>query len=292
MRQNTSLVSLLVSLAVLFVISSAILAASTAAQEPEYDEFVYLPLVFSSPRQYAARILFLHHSVGRITYAYDVNDPFDGYVDSDCGDGNCDGLARWFHENTDYEIKEVEWPWGHGQNDPQVYEDIWVGDGCSWAAPKPGSEATRTEIGNVCSLDDLDGFDVIVFKTCFTESGIDDATRQRYMSNYEVLGQEFDRHGDKIFIAWNLFPNLSGTSYDRQFSNWLRDEWAPQHSNVFVWDVFEYMTYGNSNSLYSGYAWGDNHPTPVAGELLALGGVNAAGEQVIGLSDFIIDAIR
>jgi hypothetical protein len=240
----------------------------------------------------SARILFLHHSVGRITYAYDVSNPFDGYVDNDCSDGDCDGLARWFYQNTDHEIKEVEWPWGHGQNDPQVYKDIWAGSGCSEAAPKLGSEATRAEIGNVCSLDDLDGFDVIVFKTCFTESGIDNATRQRYMANYQVLGELFDQYPDKTFIAWNLFPNLSGTAYDRQFSEWLRDEWASQHPNVFVWDVFEYMTYGGSNSFYSGYAWGDNHPTPQAGRLLALGGTNAANEDVIGLGEFIVEAIE
>jgi hypothetical protein len=74
----------------------------------------------------AARILFLHHSVGRITYAYNVADPFDGYVDSDCSDGDCDGLAQWFRDysqtnGVNYEIYEVEWPWGHGQNDPEVY---------------------------------------------------------------------------------------------------------------------------------------------------------------------------
>jgi hypothetical protein len=255
-----------------------------------------LPTPTPSPSPESSRIIFLHHSVGRITYAYDVDDPFDGYVDSDCRDGDCDGLARWFCDysrthNRDYEIYEVEWPWGHGQNDPAVYESILVGDGCSEAAPKPGSEATRAEIGNVCSVEDLDGFDVIVFKTCFTESGIDSATRQRYMANYEALGQEFDRYPDKIFVAWNLFPNLSGTPDDRQFSEWLRDTWAPQHRNVYVWDVFEYMTYGTSNSFYSAYAWGDNHPTPQAGELLALGGVSAAGETVVGLGDFIVNSI-
>jgi hypothetical protein len=244
----------------------------------------------------SSRIIFLHHSVGRITYAHDVADPFNGYVDSDCSDGDCDGLAQWFYDysqahDVDYEIYEVEWPSGHGQNDPAVYEDIFVGDDCSEAAPKPGSEATRAEIGNVCSIDDLNGFDVIVFKTCFTESGIDSATRQRYMTNYEALGQEFDQYPDKIFVAWNLFPNLSGTTHDRQFSEWLRDSWGPQHPNVYVWDVYEYMTYGNSNSFYSGYAWGDNHPTPQAGELLALGGVNAAGETIVGLGDFIINSI-
>jgi hypothetical protein len=244
----------------------------------------------------SSRVIFLHHSVGRIIYAYDVVDPFDGYVDSDCTGGDCDGLARWFYDysrahNVDYEIYEVEWPWGHGQNDPSVYENIFVSDGCSEAAPKSGSEATRAEIGNVCSVEDLDGFDVIVFKTCFTESGIDSATRQRYMTNYEALGQEFDQYPDKIFVAWNLFPNLSGTTDDRQFSEWLRDTWAPQHPNVYVWDVFEYMTYGSSNSFYSGYAWGDNHPTPQAGELLALGGLNAAGETVVGLGNFIVSSI-
>jgi hypothetical protein len=284
------------TLAVLLVITSVVVVSSTAAQEPGYEDIIYLPLVFHSvPNN--VRILFLHHSTGRITYAYDIHDPFDGYVDSDCSDGDCDGLARWFHmysqaNGVDYEIKEVEWPWGHGQNDPQVYENIWAGSGCSEAAPKLGSEATRAEIGNVCSLNDLDGFDVIVFKTCFTESGIDNATRQRYMANYQVLGELFDQYPDKTFIAWNLFPNLSGTAYDRQFSEWLRDEWASQHPNVFVWDVFEYMTYGGSNSFYSGYAWGDNHPTPQAGRLLALGGTNAANEDVIGLGEFIVEAIE
>jgi hypothetical protein len=245
----------------------------------------------SQPPQ-SSRIIFLHHSVGRITYAYDVADPFDGYVDSDCGPGcDCDGLARWFCQNTPHVIYEVEWPWGHGQNDPAVYEDIFVGSACSQAAPKPGSEATRAEIGNVCSIADLGGFDVVVFKTCFTESGIDDATRQRYMANYEALGQEFDQYPDKLFVAWNLFPNDSGTTYDRQFSEWLRDVWAPQHTNVAVFDAFEAMTYGSQNSIYSGYRWGDNHPTPQAGELLALGGVNAAGETVVGLGDFIVNSI-
>jgi hypothetical protein len=224
-------------------------------------------------------------------------DPYYDYVDSDCSDGQCTGLAQWFFNysqanGVNYEIREVWWPDGY-LNDPQDYEDIFVGSGCSWAADwSAGSEETRQEIGNVCSLSDLDSFDVIVIKFCFIESGIDNATRIRYMENMEMLEQEFDRYPDKTFIVWNLFPNLSGTAYDRQFSEWLRDEWAPQHSNIFVWDVFEYTTYGSSNSLYSGYAWGDNHPTPGAGQMLALGGTNAAGEDVIGLGEFIVEAIR
>jgi hypothetical protein len=280
---------------VLAVVLSAILASSVTTQEPELDEFVYLPIIITKPPQ-PSRIIFLHHSVGRIVYAYNVADPFDGYVDSDCSDGDCDGLARWFRDysqatGVNYEIYEVEWPWGHGSNDPSVYEDIFVGSGCSRAAPKSGSEATRAEIGNVCSIDDLGGFDVIVFKHCFTESNIDYSTMQRYMDSYGALGQEFDQHPDKTFVIWNLFPHLSGTTYDRQFSGWLRDDFAPAHANVYVWDVFEYMTYGSSNSLYSGYAWGDNHPTPAAGELLVLGGENAAGETIVGLGDFIVAAM-
>jgi hypothetical protein len=222
-----------------------------------------------------------------------VPDPYDGYVDSDCSDGECDGLARWFHENTPHEIKEIEWPYGHGGNDPQVYVDIWAGSACSEAAPKPGSEEARTELGNVCTLEDVTGhYDVIVFKTCYTESGIDATTMARYRQNYEALGALFDQHPETTFVAWNLFPNVNGTVHDRQFSEWMRDQWAPQHANVWVFDAFEAMTYGSQNSLYSGYRWGGNHPRPAAGELLATGGANAAGEIVVGLGPLIVEAIR
>jgi hypothetical protein len=284
-------------LSVVLAIIPVILASCAASQGLGLEEFVG-PLIAELPYQAAeeSRIILLHHSVGRIVYAHDIPDPYDGYVDSDCSDGDCDGLAQWFYDysqtnGVDYQIYEAEWPSGHGQNDPAVYEDIFVGSGCSEAALKPGSEEIRTEIGNVCSLDDLSGFDVIILKTCYTESGIDYTVMQRYMENYNALGQEFDQYPGQSFVLWNLFPNLSGTTYDRQFSEWLRDSYAPIHTNVYVWDVFESMTYSNSNSFYSGYAWGGNHPTPAAGELLALGGENAAGETVVGLGDFIIGAI-
>jgi hypothetical protein len=52
------------------------------------------------------------------------------------------------------------------------------------------------------------------------------------------------------------------------------------------------MTYGSQNSLYSGYGWGGNHPLPAAGELLATGGTNAAGERVEGLGPLVTEAIR
>lgn len=243
------------------------------------------------------RIIFLHHSVGRITYAYDVSDPYDEFVDSDCGSScACDGLARWFCQynqshSQNFEIKEVEWPCGHGQNDPQVYQDIFVGSSCSRACQKPGSDATRNEIGNVCSIGDLTNFEVIVFKTCYTESGIDSATQQRYQNNYESMATEFVKYPNKIFILWNLFPNINGTSYDRQFSQWLKNTFAPRYQNVYVWDVFEYMTCGSNNTFISSYRWGDNHPKPEAGQLLALGGINICGETVVGLGPFIVQSV-
>jgi hypothetical protein len=269
----------------------AILMWDAIVQGPAPDTIARAPATteaFSLPQ----RILFLHHSVGRITYAWNVPDPYDGHVDSECSDGDCDGLARWFYENTTHEIKEVEWPYGHGQNDPQLYVDIWAGSECSEAAPKPGSEETRAELGNVCALEDMTAhYDVIVFKTCYTESGIDATTMARYRQNYETLGALFEQHPGTTFVAWNLFPNLSGTVYDRQFSEWMRDEWASRHGNVWVFDAFEAMTYGSQNSLYSGYRWGGNHPLPAAGELLATGGTNAAGETVVGLGPIIVEAI-
>jgi hypothetical protein len=86
---------------------------------------------------------------------------------------------------------------------------------------------------------------------------------------------------------WNLFPSSSGTTYDRQFSEWMVDDFANQYNNVFVYDVFEYMTCGASNALYAAYDVGDNHPNAEAGRVLVEGGTNACDETVTPFGEFI-----
>jgi hypothetical protein len=236
------------------------------------------------------RVLFTHHSTGKRVYAYD-HDPlwelyeFETYVDSDCSDGACVALPNWIHQHyPDLEIEEVWWP-GEGGNYPSDHQDILVWSACSEARYSNGS--AHEEVGTVCDPGDFGDFDAVVLKNCFVNSGISEATLQSYQSAYDALGDAFSAYPDKSFILWNLFPSSSGTIYDRQFSEWMVDDFANQYNNVFVYDVFEYMTCGGSNSLYAAYDVGDNHPNAEAGRVLVEGGTNACDETVTPFGEFI-----
>ncbi len=251
------------------------------------------------------RVLFTHHSVGRIVYANNLSDPYDGTVDSNCTDGSCSDLPSWFNTynnsqtpRENFVISEKEWPGGIGNN-PLEYWNILVGSGCNSGAPKPGDAGN---IGNICSISDFN-YDVIVIKHCYTASGKSDHNQDR--TYYNALKTEFDKFNgsmpgipSKIFIVWTLFPSVSGTPADRDFANWVKNTWlndGSPHPNIFIWDVFNYATCDGSNSLYTSYQWGGNHPNRAFGHLLANGGrtsVCTSNKDIVGLGQFIVNSVK
>lgn len=271
-----------------------------------------------APKTFAvdhSRILFVHQDVGRRIYAYDYSNldqlfDYNNSVDSFCGDGECSGecrsgrdcnaLPNWFgqfnqEQGQNFTIKEVWWPAGH-KNSPQIYDDAFNGM-CTTALQTAGS--AWQELEDACSIYAFHNFDVVIFKHSFGSSGIkNEEELEEYKSAYKGMYTHLRVHGEQVFIIWTLFPSTQGTEYDRQFVNWLKNRFTtyPRLDHLYIWDAFEYFTCdengnGQVNSIYPGYHDGSNYPNKSAAQIAVNGGVNPCGEEVIGLGQFIVNAV-
>lgn len=118
-------------------------------------------------------------------------------------------------------------------------------------------------------------YDVIAFKSCFPVSNIADAHQlEAYKQHYLAIRERMDQYPEKAFIIVTQPPQVPGAS-NRQEANrarawtqWLRsDEFLAGHSNVFVFDFFDYLA-GDDNFLRREYRYDnyDGHPNARANE--------------------------
>ena len=215
------------------------------------------------------RIMFLHHSTGRVVW--------DG------------GVPEWFERynrehGTDYRIEERDFPQRspYGWNNyPFDYWNIWV----QHAGPQPYREEPTLEILTA-------GCDVIVFKHCFPVSDIQPDTGnpdiaseckrlENYRLQYEALKAKLREFPGTKFLVWTAAPRVETTSLRArlaafvrgrspqrenaerasEFAAWVREAWDEPGDNIFVWD-FHALATGGGLFLKPEYAAapGDSHP--------------------------------
>jgi hypothetical protein len=178
----------------------------------------------------SARILFLHHSTGRVVW--------DG------------GVPQWFERHnrehgTDYRIVEQEFPkdepygWS---NYPYDYWNIWV---------RNAGEAPFQEEPTLETL--TRQWDLIVFKHCYPVSNVkpdlpaaDVASNVRTLANYKLqyaaLKEKLRSFPRTRFLVWTGAltaeddGNPEWSERAREFFTWVKKEWDEPGDNVFVWD--------------------------------------------------------
>ncbi len=125
--------------------------------------------------------------------------------------------------------------------------------------------------------------EVIVFKSCFPNSDIqDDASLEFRKQEYLKIRQQIDQHPDRIFILLTTPPlNPAGTDMNaarraRELANWLVSaEYTGGHPNLYVFDLFDLLAEKDPaspefNMLQKAFREGtDSHPNALANQRIA-----------------------
>jgi hypothetical protein len=203
-----------------------------------------------------ARIVLLHHSTGRCIWNGGVPGWFDRY--------NAANSTAYRIEEMDFPKRE---PYGWS-NYPYDYWNIWV------------NHAGREPYMGEPTLEMLTArYDTIIWKHCFPVSAVgadsgpgDVADETRTLANYklqyEALKQKMHQFGCTKFIVWTSAAlveartNQAQAQRSAEFVRWVRDEWAQDDDNIFVWDFHALETDGGLY-LKPDYAQGEtnSHPT-------------------------------
>jgi len=184
------------------------------------------------------KILFLHHSTGRVIW--------DG------------GVPEWFEErnpinSSHYLITEQDFPKmsPYGWNNyPYDYWNIWVNHG------SPGDFKREPTLEMI-----TEKYDVVIFKHCFPVGDIlpdtgdpDVASPEKRIENYklqyEALKEKMREFPDKKFIVWTgaaLVENKTNpekAQRTRDFFEWVIGTWDEKGDNIFIWDFYDLETEG------------------------------------------------
>ncbi|MBD3179527.1 MAG: hypothetical protein GF417_07870 [Candidatus Latescibacteria bacterium] len=184
------------------------------------------------------KIIFLHHSTGRIIWDAGVKDRLREY--SRGGGVKCRIKERAFPREKPYGWK----------NYPYDYWNIWVknGDGRRYMKEPTLEYLTRK-------------YDIIVFKHCFPVSKLNPCGGGRsvdsefkcpenYRLQYEALRDKMRSYPETRFLVWTGAALVAGATDPgsarraRSFFEWVRDEWDEKGDNIFIWDFFELETEG------------------------------------------------
>ena len=197
---------------------------------------------FLSVKAQNEKIIFLHHSTGRMVY-------YKGNV--------ADSIEAYNQKNnthisvTERNFPNKPYPW---ENYPYDYWNIWLNGYGDNHRGKP-------EYPNVECLEDLcKEYTVIILKHCFPGAGIledtgypDVGSKRKSLENYKVqyraLRDKFDSFPDTDFILWTLVPlhrldNNAQTNSSRakEFVDWVKSDWliedGKQRKNIHIFDYF------------------------------------------------------
>lgn len=210
-------------------------------------------------------ILFIHHSTGRgLIAGGQVREQFTaaGYDFWDL-DYNAIGLTNPAGARTGYTY------FIPGDNtDPDGYAALFS---------QPLYERPRNAFSGVMQ------HQVIIFKSCFPTSDIQDAAQlAAYQAYYRQIRDVIDQHPDHLFIVMTPPPlEASNTTPEnaaraRAFANWLgSDEFLAGHANLATFDFFNLLAGDDPgapdfNTLRTAYqpGGGDSHPNKQANETI------------------------
>ncbi|MGM0483284.1 MAG: hypothetical protein ACQERI_01885, partial [Candidatus Krumholzibacteriota bacterium] len=184
------------------------------------------------------KIIFLHHSTGRIIWEAGVEDCLKQY--SRNGGIKCSIREKEFPREKPYGWK----------NYPYDYWNIWVNNG---GGGKYMKEPT---------LEYLAGrYDIIVFKHCYPvsalkpcpgEPSVDSEFKcpENYKLQYRALKEKMHSFPDCRFLVWTGAALVKGATDEqsakraRSFFEWVRDEWDQEGDNIYIWDFYELETEG------------------------------------------------
>jgi len=217
------------------------------------------------------KIIFLHHSTGRVIY--------------EAGNGANRIIRRlfspktftsqWFLDynsanGTNYTIREQSFPNGNPygwENYPFDYYNIWVKN----AGDMPYLKEPTLEILTK-------QYDLIIFKHCFPVSDIEEDinkpdinSREKRLENYKLqylaLKEKLLQFPNTKFLIWTGAALVqSNTTQEKAlraktFFDWVKNDWDTVEDNIFLWDFYELETEGGlylkneyANSL------NDSHP--------------------------------
>lgn len=135
---------------------------------------------------------------------------------------------------------------------------------------------------NIYYEDENEVNQIIMFKSCYPASDItgegtepgdpEDSSKTiwNYKAAYNALLGIFRANNDTLFIPVTAPPrNVLDGAYTeeraaraREFNNWLVEEWAPDYTNIAVFDFFDVLADPETNGLREEYSSGSNsHPT-------------------------------
>lgn len=218
------------------------------------------------------RIIFMHHSTGQ------------GIMEQ--------GGVREALTELGYEF------WDHGYNDEGLRGPTGEYLGVNWDVPGDNTDPDGWQaIFNqpvtsppTNTFSQMLEYDVIVFKSCFPSSDIqNDEQLEAYRAYYQSIRQVIEQHPDKLFIPWTtppLGPNATTPENAARAARWAdyltSEEYIGTLTNIYVFDVFHLLADENGflRTEYRVDEW-DSHP-------------NEVGNQFVGpiLADFIDQAIR
>lgn len=184
------------------------------------------------------KIVFLHHSTGKIIWDA--------------------GVKKWFKKynktnGTDYDISErafpAESPYGWN-NYPYDYWNIWVKNaGMEEYQKEPTLELLTPK------------YNTIAFKHCFPVSNIledtgspdiesDEKRIENYVLQYNALKEKMRAFPDTKFLVWTGAALVRQRTDEaqaqraREFFQWVKNEWDEPGDNIYVWDFFDLETDG------------------------------------------------
>ena len=178
----------------------------------------------------AVRVVFLHHSTGRVVWDAGVKRFFRGYRTPD-------GRAVRIEEREFPREKPYGW-----NNYPYDYWNIWV----AHAGGEPYMEEPTLEILAT-------RYDVVVLKHCFPVSAVEPDTDradaaspekrlENYRLQYEALRDKMRSFPGTRFLVWTPPALVAGLTDAGEaaradsFARWVREEWDEPGDNIFVWD--------------------------------------------------------
>jgi hypothetical protein len=184
------------------------------------------------------KIIFLHHSTGRIIWDAGVEECLKEY--SRGGGIKCSIEERAFPREKPYGWK----------NYPYDYWNIWVRNGDRKKYMKEPTLKWLTR-----------RYDIIVFKHCFPVSDLKECDMEpsvdsefkcpeNYKLQYKALKEKMHSYPDSRFLLWTGAA-LARSATDREsarrareFFEWVREEWDEKGDNIFIWDFYELETGG------------------------------------------------
>lgn len=210
------------------------------------------------------RILFLHHSTGRIIWEGGANSSIfhrglhrisPKLANSIKSKPKLQRLFAKYNKNSELKVsieetyfpKESPYGW---ENYPYDYYNIWVkhGDGETYME-EPTLEALTKD------------YQTIILKHCFPVSAIledldsvdinsDVKTLANYKAQYLALRDKFKEFPDTKFILFTGATLVQSQTTEEQalrakeFFKWVVNEWDLPDDNIFIWDLYALQTEG------------------------------------------------